>query len=94
MIPVQDLLHRIRWDPALASSRFEIAYLDRVARRLERVPLAALRFDPEEPFGFEAVAADGVEHFIPYHRVREVYRDGVLIWSRPPHEQGDAIATP
>jgi len=66
--------------------RFEIAYLDRVAHRLERVPLADVRFDPDEPFGFEAVAADGVERFIPYHRVREVYRDGVRIWNRPSHE--------
>lgn len=70
----------------MGASRFEVAFLDRVAHRLERVPLTAVRFDPEEPFGFEAVAADGVEHFVPYHRVREVYRDGVLIWSRPPHE--------
>ena len=83
MMPVQDLLHRIRWDPAMGGSRFEVAYLDRVAHRLERVPLAAVRFDPDEPFGFEAVATDGEEHFIPYHRVREVYRDGALIWSRP-----------
>jgi uncharacterized protein (UPF0248 family) len=23
-------------------------------------------------------------HEVPFHRVREVYRDGVLIWQRPP----------
>lgn len=85
MIPIQDLLHRIRWDPAMSGSRYEIAYLDRVADRLERVALTAVRFAPDEPFGFEATAADGVERFVPYHRVREVYRDGALIWSRPPH---------
>jgi uncharacterized protein (UPF0248 family) len=25
----------------------------------------------------------GEERFIPYHRVREVYCDGRLIWKRP-----------
>jgi uncharacterized protein (UPF0248 family) len=28
----------------------------------------------------------GEDRFIPYHRVREVYRDGVLIWQRPAHD--------
>ena len=82
MIPIQDLLHRIRWDPAFAKARIEIAYVDRVASGLQRVPLGALRFDPGEPFGFEATGPDGEERFIPFHRVREVYRDGVVIWQR------------
>jgi len=85
MMPVQDLLHRIRWDRAISGSSFEIADVDRVAHGLARVSLSAVRFEPDEPFGFEAVTADGEEHFIPYHRVREVYRDGALIWRRPPH---------
>jgi uncharacterized protein (UPF0248 family) len=70
----------------MSGSRFEIAYADHVAHCLERVSMARVRFDPDEPFGFEAVAPDGAEHFIPFHRVREVYRDGTLIWSRPPPE--------
>jgi uncharacterized protein (UPF0248 family) len=84
MMPIQDLLQRIRWDPSMSRSRFEIAYLDRVAHRLERVPLSAVQFGPDEPFGFEAVTAEGEAHFIPYHRVREVFQDGALIWTRPP----------
>jgi uncharacterized protein (UPF0248 family) len=83
MVPIQDLLHRIRWDPAFGRGRFEIAYVDRVADRLARVPLDAVRLDPAEPFGFEATGLDGEERFIPFHRVREVYRDDELIWSRP-----------
>jgi uncharacterized protein (UPF0248 family) len=85
--PIQDLLHRIRWDPAFGSGRFEVAYLDRVAGALERVPVDALRFDADAPFGFEAVGRDGEAHFVPYHRVREVCRDGVPIWQRPARER-------
>ena len=83
MIPIQDLLHRIRWDPAFGRGRFEIAYLDRVAGGLERLPFEAVLLDPAEPFGFQATSKDEEPRFIPYHRVREVHRDGELIWSRP-----------
>jgi uncharacterized protein (UPF0248 family) len=83
MTPIQDLLHRIRWDPEFGKARFEIAYLDKVAGTLVRVPFAELHMDPGEPFGFELAGTHGDTHFIPYHRVREVYRDGVLIWQRP-----------
>jgi uncharacterized protein (UPF0248 family) len=31
MIPIQDLLHRIQWDPEFGSAAFEIGYVDRVA---------------------------------------------------------------
>jgi len=82
MLPIQDLLHRIRWDPEFEKGRFEIAYLDKVADRLERVPFEAVRFEPGERFGFEVIGLHGEEQFIPFHRVREVYRDGILIWRR------------
>ena len=82
MIPIQDLLRRIRWDPAFGQGRFEIAYVDHASDTLVRVPFDAVRFEPDEPFGFEAIGEDGVERFIPFHRVREVYRDGGRIWRR------------
>jgi uncharacterized protein (UPF0248 family) len=83
MLPIQDLLHRIRWDPEFGRGRFELAYLDKVTDRLERVPLEAVHFEPGERFGFELIGGRGEERFIPYHRVREVYCDGRLIWKRP-----------
>jgi uncharacterized protein (UPF0248 family) len=86
MIPIQDLLHRIRWDPEFRKGRFEIAYLDKVADTLVRVPFTELRFEPGERFGFEIVGLHGESQLIPFHRVREVYRDGELIWQRPPQE--------
>lgn len=82
MIPIQDLLHRIHWDTEFGRGRFEIAYADHATRDLVRVPLDAVRLDPGEPFGFELTGIDGEERFIPFHRVREVYRDGARIWQR------------
>ena len=85
MIPIQDLLNRIRWDPEFGRSNFEIAYLDKVSGERVRVPFSEARFSPGEHFGFELIGVHGEEHFIPLHRVREVYRDGTLIWQRPDH---------
>lgn len=39
MIPIHQLLARIRWDPQFGQGRFEIAYYDRVKRALMRLPL-------------------------------------------------------
>ena len=81
MIPIHELLARIRWDPAFAAARFEIAYQDRKLKALVRLPLERVRMT-EDRFGFEALEEDGSVHSVPYHRVRAVWRDGALIWSR------------
>lgn len=88
MTPIHELLARIRWDPAFGRGRFEIAYLDRRARRLVRLPLERLALEPGARFGFEAVEEDGSVHSVPFHRVRAVWRDGALIWSRGERAQG------
>lgn len=81
--PIHELLSRIRWDPEFAQAHVEIGYYDRVADRVLRLPLAALAFDPDDHFDFEWQDDAGVTHSIPLHRIRQVYRDGKLIWERP-----------
>ena len=80
MVPIHELLARIRWDTEFARGAFEIAYLDRHTVGLVRLPLE--RIIARTAFGFEAEQDDGTVQSIPYHRVREVRRDGELIWSR------------
>ena len=82
MIPIHDLLSRIRWDPAFGRGRWEIAYLDRVAGTLVRVPLDHLRLEEANRFAFEVVDEDGVAHSIPYHRIRIAWRNGKVAWAR------------
>jgi uncharacterized protein (UPF0248 family) len=84
MIPIRELLARIRWDPEFGAARFDIAYFDRRARRLVRLPLERIAMRAGERFAFEAIEDDGSAHSVPYHRVRAVWRDGTLIWSRAP----------
>ena len=88
MIPIQDLLHRIRWDAEFGKGEFVLGYHDRVRHEIVRVPFSRIHFTPREHFAFEAVEHDGTVHTVPLHRVREVWRNGELIWHRePPGEE-------
>ena len=83
MMPIQDLLNRIRWDKEFARGRFELGYFDRVERRVITVPFQSVEFPPETPGTFSVVDEDGRFHHVPFHRVREVWKDGHCIWRRP-----------
>jgi uncharacterized protein (UPF0248 family) len=87
MTPIHELLARIRWDAAFAQGRFVIGYWDRVAGRVQHVDLREIAWDADNPSFFDLLDEDGVGHAIPFHRVREVWRDGALIWQR--HPAGD-----
>jgi uncharacterized protein (UPF0248 family) len=83
MTPIHELLSRIRWDRGFAKGRIEIGYLDRIERQVIRVPFRELRFPGDRRHVFEIVDADGVRRRIPFHRVREVRRNGRVVWRRP-----------
>lgn len=84
MTPIHELLARIRWDPEFGRGEFEIACLDRLEKGLLRVPLRDVEVLPGHVF-LRLTDAEGQVREVPLHRVREVYRDGTLIWRRAPH---------
>jgi uncharacterized protein (UPF0248 family) len=88
MIPIRELLSRIRWDPAFGHGQFEIAYQDRLSPDLQRVPLHSISFPDDRPDMFETTRPDSPTVRIPLHRIREVRRDGQLLWQRrtTPHD--------
>jgi uncharacterized protein (UPF0248 family) len=84
MMPIQKLLNRIRWDRDFARAFFELGYADHVERKILRIPVGEVRFEEGSHFSFQMVDAGGEIVTIPFHRIRRVYRDGVLIWERGP----------
>jgi len=82
MTPIHELLARVRWDPEFGAAQFVIGYYDRVTRAQVKVPLERIWFEPGAGFSFETAAEDGTRHTVPYHRVRNVWRNGELIWHR------------
>ena len=84
MIPIQDVLNRIRWDPDFAQGEFTIAYYDRIKKDLVTVPLKATQFTQgDRYFAFQFLDDEGEGHSVPFHRIREVRKDGEVIWQRP-----------
>ena len=82
-VPVHELLNRIRWDSEFARGNFELGYFDRVENRIIVVPLAEVGFPRDDAQGFRLADGEGRIHRVPYHRIREVYKDGRRIWHRP-----------
>lgn len=83
MIPIHELLNRIRWDPEFAKGNFELGYYDRAENRIILVPLKEVTFPAGRPSTFELVDPEGHVHRIPFHRVREVFKNAHRIWHRP-----------
>jgi len=83
MMPIHELLNRIRWVSEFAKGSFQLGYYDRTEDRVILVPFQAISFPAESPQTFELTDAEGQTHRVPFHRVREVYRDSQRIWHRP-----------
>lgn len=82
MTPIHELLNRLRWDAAFAKGRFVLDYYDRVDDRQVRVPISRVQLVPGDHFAFQVTDDDGTTHEVPFHRVRDVYKNGELIWHR------------
>jgi len=82
MIPIHELLSRIHWDPEFGRGEFRIGYYDNILDKLVYVPLADMQQHAGDHFAFEVTDEEGVVHSVPYHRVKEVWKDDRLIWKR------------
>ena len=87
MQPIHELLNRIHWDPEFGRGHFEIGYYDRLETKIIRVSFNEVTKMPGNKFSFHVYDEDGIAHCVPMHRVREVYKDGELIWKREPEAQ-------
>ena len=82
MIPILELLNRICWDREFGKGIFEIGYYDRMEREIIRVSLEKALLEMGNHATFQLMDVNEESQTIPFHRVREVYKDGDLIWSR------------
>jgi uncharacterized protein (UPF0248 family) len=78
---IRELLSKIRWDEDFGRAAFELGYWDRVEERVVRAPFASLEFAPESS-SFTFFDAEGRRRSVPLHRVRCVWRNNEIIWSR------------
>ena len=82
MIPIYDLLSRIRWDREFGRGEFQIGYYDRIEDRIIRVPFSEIIFTEGDKKSIQIMDYDGIIQSIPLHRIKEVLKDNDLIWNR------------
>jgi len=84
MVPIEELLNRIHWDKEFGKGIFEIGYEDHIEQKVIRVHIRNIVFKKGNHSSFQVDNAEGKVQTIPFHRVREVYKDGNIIWHRHP----------
>lgn len=75
MIPIKDLLNKVKWDKKEDPKDYEIVYMDRILQQEIRIKFKKIS-KIEENF----MIID--ETSIPLHRIVKVYKKGKLIWER------------
>lgn len=65
MVPIQDLLHRIRWDPEFGRGEFVIGYYDRIEHEIILVPFREIRFPKDGPGIFELIDQEARKVYSP-----------------------------
>lgn len=79
MIPILDLLNKIKWDKREKPKEYSIFYFDRILKNLIEIKFEDIK---KIEGNFMILERNGEEANIPLHRVREVRRLGRLIWTR------------
>ena len=69
--------------PRIWQWEFRVGYFDRVEGRVLIVPFQQVVFPEHDPQAFRLVDPEGRSYRVPFHRVREIYKDGQRIWYRP-----------
>jgi len=81
METIRDLLNRIRWDDGFGEGTFEVGIYDRVDDAVEFHALEELHMERGNHFSF-TMTVDGEVLAIPFHRIREVRKNGLTVWRR------------
>jgi len=79
---IRHLLNRIRWDDEFGRGTFEVGIYDRLKDIVEFQPLEKLKLEKGNHFSFTIICVDDVSVTIPFHRIREVRKNGQTIWRR------------
>jgi uncharacterized protein (UPF0248 family) len=82
MIPIHQLLSRIRWDKEFGRGQFVIGYLDNVTGKIQYVAFQDAQPDPVNHALLDIFDDEGVKISLPLHRIRQVLRNGEVIWQR------------
>jgi uncharacterized protein (UPF0248 family) len=80
MIPIQELLNKVRYSPEENPEDYVLFYYDRIEDKLMRLGLAEIKKIEDN---FLVLMKEGKRINLPLHRIRKVKKKGKIIWERP-----------
>ena len=78
MIPIKDLLNKIKWDKRENPKEYSIFYFDRILKKLIQIPYTKIK----RVEGSFMVLNNEEESNIPLHRIKKVMKKDVVMWER------------
>ncbi len=82
MMPIHELLARIRWDSAFGRGQFTLGYVDHDTAELRYVPFKDAWPDPDNPSMLDFIDERGAVVTLPLHRIHKILRNSEAIWQR------------
>jgi len=79
MESIIDLINKIKWDAKEDPKDYTLAYQDRVLKTLIEIPYTKIK---RLEGTFMIIEKDGEETNIPTHRIKQVKKNGKVIWQR------------
>ena len=79
MISIHELLNKIKWDKNLTPEEYKLYYLDRITNSLKEIKFAQIK---ELNVFSLIVEKNNNDIDIPLHRIKEVRKEGKIIWKR------------
>lgn len=76
---ILDLLNKIKWDKRENPADYTIGYEDKILKKIIEIPYTAIK---RIEGTFFIIDRDEEEVNIPMHRIREVKKQGKVIWER------------
>ncbi len=78
MLPIQDLLNKIKWDKRENPDDYSIFYYDRILKKLIKIPYNKIK----RIEGSFMILDNEEESNIPLHRIRKVSKNNAVVWER------------
>ncbi|MBI2658221.1 DUF504 domain-containing protein [Candidatus Woesearchaeota archaeon] len=78
MLPIHQLLNKIKWDKRENPEEYSILYLDRILNKLIQIPYTSIK----KIEGSFMVLENVDETNIPLHRIKKVMKNNVVVWER------------
>ena len=78
MIPIKDLINKIKWDKRENMHDYSIFYFDRILKKLIRIPYTKIK----RLEGTFMVIDNEEESDIPLHRIKKVTKNNAVVWER------------